>query len=52
MSTDIDLGKRKMIGVEEDVHARLVKRGRYDQTMSDIIREILDALEKFEKGKK
>jgi hypothetical protein len=41
----------KTIKVTEDVHARLGKRGRYDQTMDGIIREMLDTLDKKEKTK-
>jgi predicted CopG family antitoxin len=42
----------KMVRIEEDVHSRLVKRGRYEQTMSDIIRELLDIADKLDKGRK
>lgn len=42
----------KMVRIGEDVHARLVKRGRYSQTLSDIIRELLDMADKLERAKK
>jgi len=35
----------KTIKVSEDIHSKLVKRGRYDQTMNDIIKDLLEIAE-------
>jgi hypothetical protein len=52
MNTPTKDGMVKMVRIDDDAHVRLVKRGRYDQTMSSIIRELLDMADKLEKGKK
>lgn len=51
-TSDKDTEMVKMVRIEEDVHSRLTQRGKYTQTMSDIIRELLDIVDKLEKGKK
>ena len=40
----------KLIKVDEDIHERLTKMGQKNETYSDIIRKLLDAVEE-EKGK-
>jgi predicted CopG family antitoxin len=39
----------KTIKVSDDIHSKLVKRGRYDQTMNDIISELLKIAEERKK---
>jgi len=46
-----ELDSLKNIKVSEEVHERLGIRGRYFQTMNDVIKELLDTVEKFEKEK-
>lgn len=55
ISSRLFLSSQRLItSLNKDVHARLVQRGRYSQTLSDIIRELLDMADKMEgvKGKK
>jgi hypothetical protein len=45
-------GMVTVVRIDDDVHVRLVKSGRYDRRMSCVICELLDMADKLEKGTK
>jgi predicted CopG family antitoxin len=44
--------KLKMVRVDDEVHKRLTEVGKYGESLSDIIKRVLDELEECKKSKK